>query len=261
MIYIIQSIRADLFRFAKMRSIHIMILGILAFAIIGVNGQALGTLGMSNPDDMNELNNISKLIWTADIAASAMLSQMTMVLYFMIVIPVVIVGADFRNQTYKNVITTSITRTQYFIAKSLTILLTTFRVSLLYVVFSAVLAGFMNGWGDIFTASTMVSIFNLFLMKFFFIYANLIIGVAFACLSKNNVVMSLSIILTPFVIQILIAVLNLGDTILKYLDIASATGLVGVLQNIDSLPYFLGSSLLVIVVAIFSLEIFKRSDL
>lgn len=261
MIYIIQSIKADLFRLRKSKSIVIMSVVILLFIGILISTKSLGTVGVLNEQTMSSLDGFKETVWTADVTATAMLSQITILMYFLIVIPVVVIGADFKNKSYKNVITTGISRTQYFIAKALTILIASFIFSVLFISISTILAGLLNGWGNIFEMQFCGHLLKIFIMKFFFVYATLLIGVVFACLTQNTIVMALSIIFVPIIIQFLILMFNLGDTFIKYLDLSSATSVVGVLTTVDTIPYLMGAVTLIGVLSIISLEVFKHSDL
>lgn len=261
MIYIIQSIKADIYRLSKSKGMWIASLFLVIFILTSVSGSALGSIGSSGMEQAVELEGIREIAWTSDIAIRAMLSQIQILSYILIIVPVTVIGADFKNKSYKNVITTGISRTQYFISKMITILLVSFAYTVFFLGLSALVGGILNGVGDVFVSEVFMELLKISLMKFFFLYATLLIGLIAICLTQNTITMTLSILFVPIIIQLALIIFELQDSFLKYIDIGTASAIVGLFDSVNALPYFIGSSALIAGFSLISIQVFKNKDL
>lgn len=260
MLYIIRSIKADFYRLFKSKGFWISILLMVGFVFMSIQDEALGNVGVTEAPYDEISSSLQAITWSADNAIKLMLTQMFMLLYFSIPSVVVILGHDFKNKTYKNIITTGITRTEYFISKSLTILLSAFMLVIIFYATTFVIAGSLNGFGDSLSYQFHLTQFKHVLLKFFFIAVNLMLGVAILYLTRSNVSMILAITLAPLLIQIITIIIFPNVSFLKYLDIQTALSIAGT-ESLEITKYFIGALSMYLGISTLSLVVFENTEL
>lgn len=127
----INQFRADFYRQTHTIGIYILCILVVLYSFLTVKNEMVGGI-MMNGTTQDSFNGVFHGSWTQLLAVRALSIGSSILLYVFIGIFVIIFGYEFTQKTYKNSLTSGISRTGFFIGKYLTMLIDIIFLELLY---------------------------------------------------------------------------------------------------------------------------------
>lgn len=256
----INQFRADFYRQTHTIGIYILSFLVVLYSTLTVKNEMVGGI-MMNGTTQDSFNGVFHGSWTQLLAVRALSIGSSILLYVFIGIFVIIFGYEFTQKTYKNSLTSGISRTGFFIGKYLTMLIDIIFLELLYF-FSGILVSYLIGNQPGTTIKNLIGLtFATSIVMSFFI--SIIFSLAVCCLLITNsiVISSLFIVIFSILVSIVHSLLNWDW--LKYLDFFGATNQF-TLKQISSnalIPYISFGFILLIICCIISNLVLKNKEL
>ncbi|TCZ78400.1 hypothetical protein E0485_07810 [Paenibacillus albiflavus] len=236
----IRLMKADLYRLVHTKGIYIVLLAIIAFVSVSVSAEQVGTMGVNSESALKSLYQGSST-WNMAVALTSASFSSSILIYLFIAFFVVVLGYEFSQRTYKNTLTSGVSRVAFVISKYFTQLLTLFVGTFLYYATTAVLAFFKYGTegimvGEVLTDALIAMVSLSFCVSVIFSLATLVL-----LLTTSNIISVVFIIIYPILIQ-LTYMLTKWDG-LKYFDFYSLAQSIGLSQigGTELVPYILVS--------------------
>lgn len=212
----INAMRADLYRLFHTKGFYITQLILIVFVAISVLSEATGSVGVVDSDEMVGMqNNLQVQTWDSYQTFIAFSSMASFLNYFCLPLLVMIVGYDFVHKTYKNQLTSGVSRLHYFGSKYLIFAVVTALQLIFYYTSAFLTAAVTNGIG---TAPNdfWLNALQTIGIQFIAFQAIFFIGLCILVITFSNVSGIISVIVIPLMINVLNALLNIGW--LKYFD-------------------------------------------
>ncbi|MGO2100087.1 ABC transporter permease [Vagococcus salmoninarum] len=259
----LNTIRADFYRLSKTKGFWITQGLLIILVLVSILSQAVGSVGVSSPETMDELTNATKSVnWTGIVSVEMLSTMSSLLIYFIIPLLVMAVGYDFSKQTYKNSLTVGVSRTKFYFSKYITLSLLILLQLFYYIAVVFIVGSLINGIGVGFGLAYIGKTCLVIISQYLFLMAIFSVSTFALFLTRSNVAAILATILLPIVISILTLTLP-KVTFLKYLDFQ---GLLSLGTHIDlstgEIYPYLFASLVTIILAISSTLItFNQQEL
>ena len=175
-------IKADFYRIMRGKAFYITLSLLLAFIILQVvtgHTESLLSTNFGGESDSVLITGIT--------APFEMMSNSDTTLFFLLVFIVIIAVFDFSSGTAKNVLTSGVSRMEYYFAKLVLSLLFCFAISFLMVAVSSVSATIVRGFGGAFDMAFFGSLLRTFAAQLLILFAITCMGVFFVFTVKNVV--------------------------------------------------------------------------
>ncbi|MGC6767106.1 ABC transporter permease [Enterococcus sp. LJL128] len=239
----IRLIKADFYRLFRAKGFYITFLLIIVYAALIVISQTVGSVGVNTTD----LVDSKSIVWNLTLAVQYTAFSSPFLVYFLIGLFVILLGYEFSQHTYKNSLTSGVSRLCFMLSKYV-IQLTCFIVaSIFYFCGSAVIAFFKYGaegidMGGFFWDTFKLAIGVSLVISVIFSLASLIL-----VLSGSTVIASVFIVIYPVAIQIFAMLIDFDG--LKYFDFFGLVQQIGVgaISGKELVPYIIVSLLLILL--------------
>lgn len=126
----INQLRADSYRLCHSLGFYVTLALVIAYSALITKTKTIGGI-MVNANE-NALDRLSRVNWSILDGIRGLTISASMLVYLIIGLFVIIIGYEFSQQTYKNTLTSGISRIQFILAKYITMLLTIFVTILAY---------------------------------------------------------------------------------------------------------------------------------
>lgn len=256
----INTIRADLYRFFKTASFHLTFAILLFFVTITVISESYGTVGINIEEALPPQETV-ELAWTGIRAIQNILQSFSVLPLFIAPILVIVLGTDFSQRTYKNILTIGISRTEYIISKLITLFLSISFLFMLFVGSAFLVGSIKNGVGEV--SVTIISrLLIQFIGQIFYLYAGTLFGVTILYLTGNTIAAVLTNIFLPFIFQIIYITIDKFNFLIDYDFTISASSLgTAMLSSEDVLRLTLTALSVTVLAIVFSLWGFSKKEL
>lgn len=256
----INQFRADFYRQTHTIGLYILSLLVVLYSFLTVKNEMVGGV-MMNGTTQDSFDSIFQGSWTHVMAVRALSIGSSVLLYVFIGIFVIIFGYEFIQKTYKNSLTSGISRTGFIVGKYLIMLIDIIFLELLYF-FSGILVSYLVGNQSGATSENLINLtISTSIVMAFFI--SIIFSLAVCCLLITNsiIISSLFIVIFSILVSIVHSILNWDW--LKYLDFFGATNQFTIkqLSANDLIPYISFGLILLILCCIVSNIVLKNKEL
>lgn len=194
------QIKSDFYRLFQSKGFYITLGVVVAYTLLIVLTQTMAGV-MVEGDTAVEMGNTQAALWTGSVALTNLLDMFSTLPFFMIPLFLIIVGYDFSMGTYKNTLTTGISRTKYFFAKYLTVVIAALFVVIIYLGLGYLIAGLKNGFGETTNVFWMAIIQNIGI-KCFALLLLMLLATAVQVTTTSQIVAVLVIALLPIILQL-----------------------------------------------------------
>ena len=195
-------LKADFYRIFKSKSFYITLGLLITFVVGTVLNQSLGSVGVMTDDKMAFMDEQALSAWTGIQSMVNMLTMMSILQYFIIPLLITLVGADFAGETYKNTLTTGISRTKYYATKMLAAFILCILVAVIFVGVAGLIGTITSGFGT-FDSTMLFDILKSFGSKLIILFCFALLGISSLMITKSKVSAILICILLPVILQVL----------------------------------------------------------
>lgn len=256
----IRLMKADTYRLLRTKGFYITLIGTILFSITNVWSQSIGSVGVSTSTGKDILQT-SNLHWNLKLAVQFSTFSSAFLVYFLIGIFVILFGYEFTQKTYKNSLTSGVSRLTFIISKYLIQVLAFTFISLAFYTSAIVTAYVKYGIG---TTKMGPFIWETLLLA---VGASLLISVVFSLAAilltatQSTVISAVFIVIYPLCIQLL-SLMTKAD-FLKYFDFFGTVQLIGLgeIKGTDLIPYITVSFLTILISLISSTLIIRNKEL
>lgn len=256
----INQLRTDFYRLRHTWGIYITLIVTIAYSVIITLNNIVGGIWVV-PIPTKILNRLSNKIWTIKDGLSAVSISSTLLMYVFIGIFVITIGYEFSQKTYKNTLTSGITRFSFVVSKYITMLLNIFILMLIYYS-TSILVGLINhrtvgvNWITLLTDALDFSV-----VISFFISIAFGIAIVILLVTGSIVVSSVFIVLFPIIISTLSQFVKWNW--LKYFDFFSTALKIafGMISSDQLWKYILISFIVLILTVESAILIIKNKEL
>ncbi|WP_040977723.1 ABC transporter permease [Oceanobacillus jeddahense] len=257
----INAMRADFYRLFRTKGFYITQLLLILFVIISVSAEATGSVGVVDSDEMAGMqSHLQVHDWDSYQTFIAFSSMASFLIYFCLPLLVMIVGYDFVHQSYKNQLTSGVSRLQYFGSKYFIFAVVTALQFIFYYTSAFVTAAVTNGIG---TAPTYFWIHALQTIgvQFIAFQAIFMISLCILVITFSNVSGIISVIVIPLIINVLSAFFTMDW--LKYFDFQTGINVAWIRDLPDfSWLAFLSCNLgIIIIMSYIAYQAFRHKSL
>lgn len=203
----IKLMKADSYRLLRSKGMYVSIGLMILYITVSILARAQGTIGVNTSETMNAISGENQMVWTGMVTIKNMLGNILILEYFLLIYFIIIFGADFSMSTYKNVLSSGMSRQKYYLSKLLLIACVSFLVGMLYYVYAFGLASLINGVGEGFTFGFFQETYiAIFLPQLLLIFAYISLAIMALNITKSqSVAISLYLVL-PIALLILLTV-------------------------------------------------------
>lgn len=210
-------IRADLYRIFKGKAVWIAIAVFLFTVALQVVSEGTGTIGIdvtriqySDEEEILVDNWWAEgFVLTGKNAPLVMADGSSDIIYFLLPFIVIIAAADFSNGTVKNLLSSGLSRSRYFMSKLILVGAVCVLLVLTYVLTAIVTGSIVNGLGGDINLEYMRKIAEVYIPQLYLIFAYACIGLFLAFVLKSKSAL-ISVYIAYSLVPIL-AIMMLGD--------------------------------------------------
>lgn len=193
-------IRADLYRIFRGKAIYITFGVLIAFLVFEAIA-GTGSIGIATEELLEDTTDITKT--TGMTIPFMMASATTNLTYFILPLLICIAGTDFSCGAVRNTLSRGISRTMYYFAKLVPVLILTVIIQLLNLVVPIIVATVRNGFGGDFTVEWLVSVLKPYGIQVLLLLAFACVGIFIVFLTKRTAAINAVFIAFTMVPQIL----------------------------------------------------------
>lgn len=257
----INTIRADFYRLFHSKGFFITQFLLIAVVVLSVSMEALGSVGLNVGDISSPQDSFALQQWTSATTLTAMSSMASFLLYFCLPLFVMTIGFDLSRQTYKNVLTSGISRGHFFLSKQVTFLVMSLMQLIFYYGSAFLTAWAKNGLGT-FEADYLTNFIRMFGIQFLCLNAIFSIGMLLLYLTFSNVAAVLAVVVSPLLIAAGTLALSKYDW-LTYFNFQSLidSAWIHAVPEYFWLKTALTAAGTVLICSVLSYEIFKKKEL
>lgn len=256
----IRLMKADMYRLLRTKGFYVTMIGTLLFSTINVLSQSVGSVGVSN-DVGKDILQASKIQWNLKLAIQFSTFSSAFLVYFLIGIFVILLGYEFSQKTYKNSLTSGVSRLSFIVSKYLIQVLAFTLITILFYTSAAITAYTKYGIG---TTKMVPFILETLLLA---IGTSLLLSVVFSLAAviltatQSTVMAAVFVVIYPLCIQLL-TLITKAD-FLKYFDFFGTVQLIGLgqIKGSDLIPYIVISFLTIVLSLIGSTLIIRNKEL
>lgn len=189
-------IQADFYRTLRSRGFWINQILLFALLIIVLLTKVIGTVGNRTEETSKIIDDSMNTVWTASKALLATSSMSTFICYFVIILFTVIIGYDLTHGTLKNLLSSGVSRFNYFFSKYVIFLLMSALQFVFYYGLVFVFAGFKNGFGT-FEGNYWSKFFQAVFLQYLSMQAIFVVALVILYLLNSNVGAVIATIVVP----------------------------------------------------------------
>lgn len=202
----INMIRAEFYRIFRSKGFYYTQILLIGLVVLSIVTKTLGSVGMQ----VEEVGTISDTVvegnWHAFQSLEAMSSMFSFLIFFLLPFFVIIIGSDLTQKTYKNLLTTGISRTKYLLSKYVIFLVLSALQLLFYYVATFFSAWAVHGLGNM-PKGFVLHFLEVIGMQFISLQAVFALGLIVLILTFSNTIAVTITILYAFLIGIVVALL------------------------------------------------------
>lgn len=256
-------IQADMYRLFRSKVFWITEILLMAFIFLTILFEQIGNVGVdvTISDEATAIQEaIQQIEWTSDVTMM-MMSQVASTLIIMsLPMLVMIVGHDLTRKTYKNILTTGVSRLNYFLSKFLVFMLLLLIQCVIFYGVAFITSGVKNGFGEI-----DGEFWKTFLKMIGYQYVNMLAIFAVATFTLYLFMSNVWAVIVAFVFPTLISItyLILKWDAFKYVNFQTNIDQASMLvtQNNFMLQSLSATVLIICSVLLFAYLMFKRKSL
>lgn len=256
----IRLMKADMYRLLHTKGFYVTLIGTILFSIVNVLSQSVGSVGVSN-ETGKDILQASEIQWNLKLAVQFSTFSSAFLVYFLIGIFVILLGYEFSQKTYKNSLTSGVSRLTFIVSKYLIQVFAFTLISISFYTSAAITAYVKYGIG---TTKMVSFIWETLILA---IATSLLISVVFSLSSviltatQSTVISAVFVVIYPLCIQLL-TLLTKAD-FLKYFDFFGTVQLIGLgeINGSDLIPYIVISFLTIVLSLIGSTLIIRNKEL
>ncbi len=196
------TLRADFYRLFRSRGFYITQIVLIFVVFLSVATEAVGTVGMQTEEISQLQATVVESTWTGVHALSAMSAMSSFVLYFCLPLLAMTIGFDLTRSTYKNLLTSGISRLNFFLSKYLVFVVASTCQLFFFYLITFLTASMKNGVGELET-SFITNFLRTFSIQVLCLQAVFAIGILAMYLFHSNVSAVLTVIIFPLIISVL----------------------------------------------------------
>lgn len=200
----IKAIQADFYRLLRSKGYWITQIAMLAFLTLTVYLQAIGGVGINTESPQEALSAVEAMqamTWTSEVSLTLVTSMASMLIYFCLPLFVMIIGHDLTRKTYKNILTTGLSRISFFLSKFVVFMVIMACQFLLFYGWVCLIAGIKNGFGNL-DADFVQHIFMTMGYQYLNMLAIFAISTLVMYLLYSNVSVVMATVILPLVLTI-----------------------------------------------------------
>ncbi|MCT4398104.1 ABC transporter permease [Pediococcus ethanolidurans] len=255
----LNMIRGDAYRLRHSKGFYITEFFLIALVLIAALTETLGTIGVQT--EALETFRDDNTIWNAVKAVKLMTIMVSFLIYLILPLFIMTTGFEFSRQSYKNLLSSGMTRSNYFFSKYAVFIVIVFLQFVLYYAAVYLGVGLKNGFGTL-TIKFGVKISQTILLQFLFMIAIFSISILVIFITFSTITAIVTTIVFPILIQIIRSIFTKIDWI-KYFDFQSSIdGAYFTSMSAHELTMYLTVACsTIIILGLLSIFIFKRKNL
>lgn len=215
-------IQADFYRTVRSKGFWINQFLLFALLIVTLLTKVIGTVGNRSEETSKNLDASMNTVWTASKALVATSSMSTFICYFVIILFTVIVGYDLTHGTLKNLLSSGVSRFNYFFSKYVIFLLMSALQFVFYYGLVFIFAGLKNGFGT-FEGNYWSKFFQAISLQYLSMQAIFVVALVVLYLINSNVGAVITTIVVPL-FPSLLSMLLPKIKVIQYFDFQSNMG-------------------------------------
>lgn len=285
-------IKADLYRIFRGKGVYITLILFIALLALQVATNTVGTVGMYvkeeneidqreerdetefvNKDELEEkpevaLNSaLDAQTFTGSIAAFKTMESTDSLLYFMLAFIIFIGATDFSTGCAKNVLSSGVSKSKYYISKLILAIAFLILISLINVIVPIIIGTIVHGFEGTFDITFIIKVLKVFLPQLYLCTAAVCVGMFFVFVTKRTAIVNglfIAFNIVPKLVIFLLSYLNLK--FLKLLDYEIVTN-IRMFSNVEMLSSsaitkgLLVATVYILISTIGGFIIFKRSEI
>lgn len=210
-------IRGDFYRLKHSKGFYITEFILIILIILVTANGALGSIG-ARSDALESFQNFQKNgdVWTAVNATKLMTSMASALIYLILPLFIMTSGFEFSRHSYKNLLSSGMTRLNYFFSKYAVFVVLMLLQFILYYGSVYVFTGFKNGFG-VFTVHYAVRLGQTILFQLLLMIAAFSVAILALYVTFSTIAAVVTAIIFPLFISIIRMIFNKVDW-LKYFD-------------------------------------------
>lgn len=256
----INTIRADSYRLFHSKGFYINQLLLIGLVVLSVGTEALGSVGISH-DSLQQLQEqVTQAKWSGANTLIAMSTMSSFLMYFCLPLFVMTIGFDLSKKTLKNLISSGISRGEFFFSKYIVFLVTILMQFAFYYGLSFLTAAIKNGVGD-FGVNYFENFFRTLGVQYLSINAIFAFGLLALYLCFSNIAAVLAVVILPIATGI-ITIIYSKVKVLQYISFQGSMDSAWLsLPDNFWLNTMIAAVLVIICCGTLSLISFKKRDL
>lgn len=255
-------IRGDAYRLRHSKGFYITEVVLIIIVITSVFTGSLGGVGVQNQALENFQNaGMANPTWNAVRATELMTTMVSFLIYLILPLFIMTTGFEFSRQSYKNLLASGMTRTNYFFSKYAVFIVIVFLQFVLYYATVYLGTGLKNGFGTL-TTKFSAKISQTILLQLLFMIALFSISILVLFITFSTITAVVTTIILPILIQIIRQILS-KVTWVKYFDFQSMlNGAYFTTLSTHALTMYLAAAFgTIIILGSLSIYIFKQKNL
>ncbi|WP_412989665.1 hypothetical protein ACLJJ6_01290 [Pediococcus siamensis] len=207
-------IRGDLYRLEHSKGFYITETVLVVLVLTSILTGTLGSVG-THPQDLQNFQQ-ANLVWTAGRATKLMTSMVSFLIYLILPLFIMTTGFEFSRLSYKNLLSSGMTRTNYFFSKYAVFLVIVCLQFILYYVTVFLGSGLKNGFGEL-TAKFGLKLAQTISLQLLLMLAIFAVSILILFWTFSTITAVVATILFPIVVSVIRVIFSKVDW-LKYFD-------------------------------------------
>jgi len=252
-------IRGDTYRLLHSKGFYITKFLLIILVLTSVLTGTLGTVGVQT-ESLAKMQDVTS-VWNAVKAMKLMTIMASFLIYLILPLFIMTTGFEFSRRSYKNLLSSGMTRLNYFFSKYAVFIMIVCLQFILFYGTTFLGTGLKNGFGTL-TANFGLKISQTILLQILFIIAIFSVSILVLFVTFSTITAVTTTIIFPLLIQIMSAIFNKVNWI-KYFDFQS------IIDNAyfthlsaQTLTYYiLAASGTILICGFLSIYVFKQKNL
>jgi len=269
-------VRADLYRIFRGKALYITFGVLIAFIVLqavagtGTVGVSTGSVsGITEAEILSSaLDEMAEITKADGMTAPFIMAGVTgNLVYFLLPLIICFAGTDFSSGTVKNVLSRGISRTKYYFAKLIPVLIFAVIIQVLNLVLPTIVATIRHGFGGGFTTDWLISVLKVYGIQTLLMLAIACVGVFIVFLTKKTASITalfLAFLLAPTMIFYILGMISPKlENLINY-DLVTNLNLMAGFSELpsgDIIKAFLLCAFYIIVGTVAGIVVFRKSDI
>lgn len=196
------TLRADFYRLFRSKGFYITQILLLLLVFLSVLTEAIGTMGVQI-DELDQLQTtFDELTWTGAQVLSTMSTMSVFLLYFCLPLLTLTIGYDLTRSTNKNLLTSGVSRLNFFVSKYLVFVVFSIYQLFFYYAVAFLTASVKNGVGE-FGNGFLTNFLRAFGIQVLCLHAVFAVAILVLYLLFSNVSAVITVVVFPLAISVM----------------------------------------------------------